>query len=64
MSVAGTLAGASIIGKLPAKPLVTPSAIVNMNEGASPPMIGWARGAQHSSSNGTSAMRTLDSRIS
>lgn len=39
-SVAGTLAGASIIGKLPAKPFVMPSAAVNTNAADSPAITG------------------------
>lgn len=39
-SVADTLSGASIIGKLPAKPLVIPRAAVKMNADASPAITG------------------------
>lgn len=63
-SVAGTLAGASIIGKLPAKPFVTPSAALNTNADASPAITGCARGAQHSNSNGISPVRIPDKSIS
>lgn len=64
LSVAGTLDGANIMGKLPARPFVMPSAAVKMNAGVSPPMTGAARGAQQSNSSGTSAIRIVDSRIS
>lgn len=64
LSVAGTLDGANIMGKLPAKPFVMPRAAVKMNAGVSPPMTGPARGAQHSNSNGTKAIRIVDNRIS
>lgn len=61
--VAGTLAGANIIGKLPARPLVTPSAALNTNADASPAITGCVRGAQHNSSNGISPVRMPDNRI-
>lgn len=38
--VAGTLAGANIIGKLPDNPFVMPSAALNTKAAASPAMIG------------------------
>lgn len=38
--VAGTLAGANIIGKLPDNPFVIPSAALNTKAAASPAMIG------------------------
>lgn len=62
-NVAGTFAGANIIGKLPAKPLVMPNAALNMNAGVSPAIIGWDRGAQQSNNNGTNAIRIVDNRI-
>lgn len=64
LSVAGTFAGANIIGRLPAKPLVIPKAAVKMNAGVSPAIIGCERGAQHNNSNGTSAIRIVDSKMS
>lgn len=62
-NVAGTLAGANIIGKLPAKPFVMPRAALNMNAGVSPAITGCARGAQQSNSSGTNAILIVDSRI-
>lgn len=63
LSVAGTFDGANIIGKLPAKPFVMPSAAVKMKAGVSPLMIGCDRGVQHSNSNGISEIRIVDNRI-
>lgn len=63
LSVAGTLDGANIIGKLPAKPFVMPKAAVKINAGVSPLMIGCDLGAQHSNNNGTREIRIVDSKI-
>lgn len=63
LSVAGTFDGANIIGKLPAKPFVIPSAAVKMNAGVSPAIIGCDLGAQHSSRSGTNEIRIVDSKI-
>lgn len=62
-NVAGTLAGANIIGKLPAKPFVIPNAALNINAGVSPAIIGCDRGAQHSNNKGTNAIRIVDNKI-
>lgn len=63
LSVAGTLDGANIIGRLPAKPFVIPNAAVNMNAGVSPAIIGCDLGAQHSNSSGISEIRIVDNKI-
>lgn len=62
--VAGTFAGASIIGSDPARPFVTPSAELKTNAAASPAITGLFRGAQHRSSNGIRQVRIPDKRIS
>lgn len=62
-SVAGTFAGANIIGNDPASPFVIPSAAVNINAGVSPEIMGCDLGAQHNKSNGTNAIRIVDSSI-
>lgn len=64
LRVAGTLAGASIMGSDPARPLVTPRAVLNTKAAASPAMTGLCRGAQQSRSNGIRQVRMPDKRIS
>lgn len=63
-NVADTLSGASIIGKLPASPLVTPRAAVNTNADASPAITGWSRGEQHNNISGTNSALKPDISIS
>lgn len=64
LRVAGTLAGASIMGRDPASPLVTPRAELKTKAAASPAITGLCRGAQHSRSNGIRQVRMPDRRIS
>lgn len=59
----GTLLGASIMGKEPDKPLVSPKTAVNAKEGISPCIMGLLRGAQQSKSNGTIIILNVDKRI-
>lgn len=51
---------AIIIGKLPASPLDTPRAVVKINAGSSPPIVGFLRGATHSNNRGINSARSVD----
>lgn len=60
----GTFEGASIIGKLPAIPLLTPNAAVKKKDMGSPDITGRARGVQQSRSRGMRRVLRPDMSVS
>jgi hypothetical protein len=61
---AETFCGANNMGRLPATPFEIPKAIVKMNAGSSPPIVGFLRGATHRRRRGIRNARNVDIKIS
>lgn len=64
LSGAATFNGANNIGRLPARPFVTPKTAVKKKAGNSPEIVGFRRGATQSSRSGINNARNDDIKIS